>query len=1138
MYSPASHDPYGASLLSKRGALWTLLAIGGFLVGALFLDIYVDWVHQGDPLWSTIVESLIPFLLALTLFYLGWRLYQRADDPTFLTAAAMWCLVGCAATIVLSGLAVGVQAFQEEIKLHVVVLHLATVGAVGGLLIGLSIARMNASERAAREERDRLENLFKGLPAPVVHGTFEGDRLTINAVNHAFEEVFGHAATEIEETDLYELVVPDEKRDEAAEIARKALEQGLTETQVRRLTTDGRRDFHLRVAPALNHGASETYAVYTDITEQKQRESELRLFKETVEQASSAVLVTEARPIDEPGPRIVYTNSAFKEMTGYSREEVIGKTPRILQGPETDREVLDSLREALENGESWSGETTNYRKDGTPFFLRWSVAPVRNGGGEIEYWMSVQRDVTEQRRRKKALRRQRNLLEQTQRLAGAWEADLSAGEMTWSEEVYRIHEVKPGTEISIEEGIDFYTSEAQSTIRKAFRRCIDEGTPYDLELPIVTAEGNRRWIRTVGAPAENEDGAVVKVAGAFQDITQRKQAEEALRKRETQLRGLTNSVPGVVFQAYARPGPEYGFYHVSEHAEALLGIPRDPSDFFERCIRRVPDPEQERLMDVINEAVDAGEHLEFEAPFVTPSGETLWLLGTAMPEPRDDELVYNGVILDITQRKRAENALQEQEARLRGLANSIPGVVYQFFARPDGTYGNHFVSEHAESVLGISADPEGFFERCVENVPASHREEMIQSVETAIQHREPWQFEVPFKTPTGERLWLLGTSMPEERDDQLVYNGVILDITERKRQEREAKRRADAMEAAADGMAILDGEGTYTYVNQAHADIYGYDSPEAFLGKTWKVCYEKEELRRFEEEIMPTLRENGQWRGRATGHRADGSTFPQEVTLNMLEGGGLVCVVRDITDQTNRERELQEARDEAEEASRLKSAMLANMSHELRTPLTSITGFSEMLKESLEGVLEAQATKIYEGSIRLQRTLESVLHLSQLEAGVEGLEQEHLSLGEVAQGVVEMLNREAAEKALVLTTELAPEAVVGYWNEDAVHRICRNLVENAIKFTPEGGRVEVRVNRGDGEALLHVEDTGIGMDPDHVPELFRAFRQESEGLRREYEGTGLGLSIVKRLTEELGGTVEVDTEKGAGSCFTVRLPLS
>ncbi len=1007
MYSSEFSVLSGPPPLSKRTAFWALSGIGGALAAALLVDVYVDWAHQGDPFWSTILENALPLLLALTLPFAGWRLYRSSHASTYLAEGVRWSFFGGLGMILFAGLVVGLQVvIQQQLKPGLLILQLGTVGAAGGLLIGQSIAQVQASEQKAKEERDRLVNLFKGLPAPIVHGNFEGNRLTILAVNDAFEDVFGPKAETVEGMDLYDLVVSDERRSEAIEIDRRALDEGLVEREVRRLTSEGPRIFHLRVATALNDGSSETYAVYTDITDQKQRASELRLFHEVIEQTDNAVLVTEGTPIDEPGPRIVYANPAFVEMTGYHTDELIGRTPRILQGPETDRDTLDALRDALEAGEAWAGETVNYRKDGTPFILQWNVSPVRNGKGEIEYWASVQRDVTETRQRKRELRRQRNLLEQTQRLAGAWEVNLDSGAMSWSEEVYRIHELHPDTDVDVETGIEYYAPEARPKIREAYERCIEDREPYDLEVPLITAEGTRRWVRTVGGPVEANDGTLVKVAGALQDITQRKQAEQALRERET---------------------------------------------------------------------------------------------------------------------------------RLWGLANSIPGVVYQFYARPDGSYGIHFVSEHADRVLGIPSTPDTFYDQFVEHVPPSHRESMLESIDEAVEQRTHWRFEMPFEKPSGEQIWLLGTSMPEEREDEVVFNGVLLDITERKHQRQEAKRRSKAMDTATDGIAILDSDGMYRYVNQAHADIYGYDSPDAFLGETWRICYNEEQLHRFEEEVMPILLENGQWRGTATGCRADGSTFPQDLALTVLDDGGLVCVVRDITDQIEREEALRRAKEEAEAASQLKSAMLANMSHELRTPLTSITGFSEILKEELDDSPHDFANKIHESSLRLQRTLESVLHLSKLEAGIEDLECQHLALGDVVDEVTALLAEHAAEKDLTVATSTPDTPVRGHWNEDALHRICRNLLENAIKFTPKGGRIDVRVTH-EQNAVLEVEDTGIGMDPEQVPALFKAFKQESAGMDREYEGSGLGLSIVKRLTEEMGGTIEVETQKGEGTCFTLRLP--
>ena len=167
--------------------------------------------------------------------------------------------------------------------------------------------------------------------------------------------------------------------------------------------------------------------------------------------------------------------------------------------------------------------------------VQWNVAPVTGEGGEIQHWVSVQRDVTEEREREEQLRRQKGLLEQTQRLAGAWEVDVEAGEGTGSEEFSRILGMGDTRKFTVEEGFQFFAPEARPEIREAFERCVETGTPYDLELPVVTAEGHRRWVRTVGAPSETKNGTVTNVAGAFQDITQRKEAEEKLRRSREQL---------------------------------------------------------------------------------------------------------------------------------------------------------------------------------------------------------------------------------------------------------------------------------------------------------------------------------------------------------------------------------------------------------------------------------------------------------------------------------------------------------------------------------------------------------------------------------------------------------------------------
>lgn len=253
---------------------------------------------------------------------------------------------------------------------------------------------------------------------------------------------------------------------------------------------------------------------------------------------------------------------------------------------------------------------------------------------------------------------------------------------------------------------------------------------------------------------------------------------------------------------------------------------------------------------------------------------------------------------------------------------------------------------------------------------------------------------------------------------------------------------------------------------------------------------------------------------------------------------GRVLLLDDVTKQKEYEEQLREAKEAAEEADRLKTAMLANMSHELRTPLTAITGYAEMLKDSLEGQPELFAEKIQHGGDRLSNTLDTLLDFSELEAGTRELERSPVDLAAIAEEVADHHRADAEEASLSMTIERPEGPVWAYSNDSALHRIPENLIDNAIKFTPEGGEVTVRIRDNEEDVMLEVEDTGIGIDEDALPQVFEAFRQESEGMAREFEGTGLGLSIVNELVDALDGSIEVDTEKGEGTRVAVRLPAA
>jgi len=271
----------------------------------------------------------------------------------------------------------------------------------------------------------------------------------------------------------------------------------------------------------------------------------------------------------------------------------------------------------------------------------------------------------------------------------------------------------------------------------------------------------------------------------------------------------------------------------------------------------------------------------------------------------------------------------------------------------------------------------------------------------------------------------------------------------------------------------------------------------------------------------------------------DGSTVPMDVRLQRIPYFGSRAVLgigRDISGQKKQEQKLREAKTQAEKGAQLRSAMLANVSHEIRTPLTSIIGISDVLQEELDGTRSVFARKIRTNGDRLLQTLDAVLRLSQLDAGMYEPNKQWIEVGEIVREALETLTVEDAAADDRVSMSLPDDPVLLRTDEDACRRIVRHLLQNALKFTEPGDKVWVAVESTDTEAVIKIEDSGIGMDEEFLPKAFEAFRQESNGNNREYEGTGLGLAIAKHLTDCLNGEIQLESEKGEGTHVTVHLP--
>ncbi len=252
----------------------------------------------------------------------------------------------------------------------------------------------------------------------------------------------------------------------------------------------------------------------------------------------------------------------------------------------------------------------------------------------------------------------------------------------------------------------------------------------------------------------------------------------------------------------------------------------------------------------------------------------------------------------------------------------------------------------------------------------------------------------------------------------------------------------------------------------------------------------------------------------------------------------ILVIAKNITDWKKREEDLLKIKSIAEESNKLKGALLSNLSHEFRTPLNGILGFSELLENELNTEdQKIMVRSIYKSGKRLLNTLNSILELSELEAGKKEIYVTPIDINQIISDLIEKHKHDAELKGLYLNIDFKTSGLKLRLDELIIKQILNNLIDNAIKFTKKGGvnlTVEEVHEKDKKFALIKVIDTGIGISKNHIESIFKEFRQESEGMSRSHEGTGLGLTIAKKMTMLMGGEIFVESEKHKGSTFFLK----
>lgn len=586
----------------------------------------------------------------------------------------------------------------------------------------------------------------------------------------------------------------------------------------------------------------------------------------------------------------------------------------------------------------------------------------------------------------------------------------------------------------------------------------------------------------------------------------------------------------------------------SSNHDKLYGLPKQKRWDLDTFRSATHPDDREFTNSKIQKSVDpeGPDDFEFDFRVVFPDKSIHWLMLTGQVAERDNAgrgKIVRGCVFDVTERKITEQALRINEERMRVIVEGMP---HMFFFTQDKNANNTYVSPTVKEITGYSV--EQWLSR--KDWFVTDSEINNEAKKLTARHLRGESSDGPvlleIRHANGHTITLETLENPVILDGEVVgIHGVAYDITDRLKAEEEVRLLAHSLESVSECVSITDIQNKILFVNDSFVKTYGFSREELIGNKIGMVQSDEISNKQLQKEITEHTIHGG-WKGEIINRRKDGTEFPVFLSTSTVKDSkgmpfALIGVATDITEAKRAREDLISAKEKAEQSDKLKTEFLAQMSHEIRSPMNVTLNMVNLIKDGLDENLVkgfgSYFNAIDSAGRRLIRTVDLVLNASEIQIGTYQPTWSNVNLDtDVVMHLLLEYDSQVKLAGLELIYKCMLAEPVVYADRYSVQQILTNLIDNAIKYT-EKGNVSITIDKDkDQNIVVVVSDSGIGMSKEFMKLMFEPFMQEERGYSRRYEGNGLGLSLIKKYCELNKAGIEVQSEKGKGSTFTVSFP--